>query len=574
MPIQLTWQPNQTPPIANVVNIGLELSGEDASLSAVTDGRVKLVEVPSTGRGKGQAENTTERLIATFHGKFHSNAAAARARRITFEIFIGSSTIPANSQDAQGFDPECIFGVDAFVFTFVNREFVVWLPFNVDTRSEGSFLEIQAVAEVGTGTSVKELGRSMVLNLGIERTHAVDTTSTANNAAIAYTGRLVGNLILSHEDYILPGGVPNRAQSTPTNIVLDSAFIPVTPGGTVVPFAPYPAGTMRIILLMDLLDGLVPPDSFLASSIKGGIVPAQVRTASVLRFRNSIQQGVQAVFTDAGFTGVQVLWQDQPAAAALVSAFTGAFMFQTLGGHFWRLSNSARPFVTSFWNFFIGSSDSNNTAGVDEGLDSTTATPRTIGTQQVFLPNTVPIGSGTKRVNRTIQIATATFQDLLMQRSGVARTYANLAEFNDAVDKVAGKMIILFAHEVAHSLGMMHHCRVENRGNYSEADGSPVLSIMSSGVESGGFGVGLTFASQAKVIWAAAFGVTPTFSDAILRNKSWTAAEVFTVDWSTRTSRFIRSHGEGSIARPSLGSSGLPPFAVASPGVQRGTFVP
>lgn len=121
----------------------------------------------------------------------------------------------------------------------------------------------------------------------------------------------------------------------------------------------------------------------------------------------------------------------------------------------------------------------------------------------------------------------------------------------------------------------MHHCKVENRANYSESSGSPVLSMMSSGVESGGFGVGMMFYAQAKVIWAAVFGVTPTFTDTFLQNKVWTTAQVFTMDWGTRTTNFIKSHGEGSMARPGLGVfNKVPPFAVAPPGGQKGTFKP
>jgi hypothetical protein len=574
MPIQLTWQPNNISQISNSPRFGLEITGEDATLAAVTDGRVKLLELQDTGAHKGQAEAAAPRLIATFHGKFHSKASAPRATRITFEIFTGPGTFAPHVQDVEGFDPECIFGVDVLILTFVNREFVIWLPFNVDSRSEGGFLEIQAVAEIGSGSSVTELGHSMVLNLPIERSHAVDTTSNGpNNRPLDYSGRLIGNMILSHRDFIISGQVPNPRLSSATQIVLEAAFVPVPPGGTAPPFSPYPAGSMRIILLTDLLSDLVPSDSFLTSAIRGAIVPAQVRSASVTRFKSAIKQGVLDVFSDAGFTGVQVLWNDEAAANLLFTAFKRAFMFQTVGGQFWRLLNPATPFNTSFWNFFVGSSDSIQTAGQDED-SQVIQPPTTIARRQVFLPCPIPIGSGNKNLSRVIQIATAVFKDLLTTSSGVTRTFKNIGEFNDAVDKVAGKMIILISHEVAHSLGLMHHCRVESSGNFDETDGSPVLSIMSSGVESGGFGVGLRFASQAKVIWAAAFGVSPTFSDTFLKNKTWSAAEVFTVGWSDRTSRFIRAHGEVSIARPQLASSGVPPFALAPPRAQRGTFIP
>src|ERR1700722_2143027 len=259
MPIQLTWQPNNKPTVLNVVNIGLELSGADASLSAAADGRVKLVEVADKGSSKGESESTSERLIATFHGKFHSDGAAPAARRITFEIFLGKfPPVTDNDQDVMGFDPECIFGADAFVFTFVNREFVVWLPFSVDSRSEGKFLEIQAIAEVGSGSSAKELGRSMILNLGIRRTHAVDSTNlNSTGAPMTYTARLIGNRILAHEDYVLSAGIRNSARSTAAAIQLDNILFPVAAAGTTaIRFDSYVAGTMRIILLEDLLTNL------------------------------------------------------------------------------------------------------------------------------------------------------------------------------------------------------------------------------------------------------------------------------------------------------------------------------
>jgi Metallo-peptidase family M12B Reprolysin-like len=580
MPIQLLWQPNATPPVRDLVDLGLQIGGDDTSLSstAATPGRVRLIEVRDTGRTAGTAEGTAdpERLIATFHGSFHFDPAARRADRITFEIFVGSSTVQPHDQTVQGFDPECVFGVDALVLTFVNRQFVIFFPFHVDSRSEGGFLEIQAVAEVVTangGTVVRELGRSMVLNLGIRRTHAVDTTSNLpSGAALAYTGGLIGNIILFHEDYLLPGGVRNAAQSTPQTIVLDAARIPVparATGGSVT-FAPYVANSMNVILMIDLLDDVSPPDSFLTRSITGVTNAAPVRTDTIARFRRIIQARLGAVLPNAGFAGAHVFWQDEAGAAALVTAFTGAFRRRR--GN-WDLNNSAAPLVTSFWNFFIASGAGLSTAGEGEQIDSAN-TQVTIGARQVFLNNTLPIGGGTKRLTQPMRIATGVFQDLLMVRSGLPRTYPTLQDYNDAVDRVAGKMSVLIAHEIGHSLGLMHHCKVENGANYSESNGSPVLSTMSAGVESGGFGIGMVFSAQAKVIWAAVFGVTPTFPDTFLQNKVWTLAQVFTMDWSTRMTNFIRGHGEGSIARPLLGvlPGTVPPFAVAPPGAQRGTF--
>ena len=582
MPLQFTWQPNQTPPNPDVVNRGLQLGGDDASITAPTDGRVKLVEVGGgTGPNRGPSETSTERLIATFHGKFHRRATGPVATRLTFEILIGSATVAAHDQNVLGFDPECIFGEDAFVLTFVNREFVIWLPFYVDTRSEGRFLEIQAVAETGSGNSVTTLGRSMVLNVLIRRNHAIDTTSDFNNTAIAYTGALCGNLIASHEAYILKGGSPDPAQSTPQTIVLRPGFFPVAAAGSPgLTFSAYPSGSLRVLLLTDLLDDLVPPNSFLTSSVTGvtAATVAQVRAATTQRFKDAIKPALTDILTDAGFAGSQALWQDEAGAAALAGAFTGAFTRSTVGTREWRLRNSASPLATSFWNFFVGSNDGLQTAGEGEHIASAN-TQRTIGGQQAFLENTIPIGQGNKQVERPIQIVSGVFRDLLTTQSGVPRRFPNRAAFDTAVDKVAAKLTLLIAHEIGHSLGLMHKGKVVTGSNYSESNGSPVLCIMSSDVDSGGFGTGVKFSAQVKVIWAAAFGVTPTFSDAVLQNKTWTAAEVTTVDWVTRTSRFLRAHGEVSIRRPFLGtvnptSPGPPAFASTPPAVQRGTFVP
>lgn len=574
MPIQLTWNPNSLPKSYNRVPIALELGGDDTTLAATNKGRIRFVEAPAApGPNAGPSEPSAERLIATFHGTIHYDRSKPRAARITFEVFLKPNTTHApNSQEVEGFDPECILGVDAFVLTFVNREFVIWLPFHVDTR-EGKFLEIQAIAEIDAQGGVREIGRSMVLNLLIRRTHAVDSTSNLpSGGPLSYNAPLVGNIIAFHEDYLATGGVRNPRSSTPTEIVLDPAKIPLPPTGTQVRFQPYVSGAMHIVLLTDLLDDISPPDSFLLSNIGLAKDAAAIRRGSLSTVKQFLPGELQAIFTDSGFAGVEVRWSDDPAAAALVQAFTGAFIRQTVGGNLWRLRNPRTPFVTSFWNFFVGSNSGNNTAGSGEGL--TGSVPVTVGTSRVFLQNNVPIGSGTKSLTKPIEIVGSVFQDLLMTRSGLPRQYASLFDYASAVNQVAAKLTILIAHEVGHSLGLMHHCVIENQGNYSEQFGSPVLSIMSAGVESGGFGLGLRFHSQAKLMWQAAFGVNPTFSDAILQNKSWTPAEVFTMSWPDRKNRFIKSHGEESVSFPGLGAfPKTPPFATTPPNPpQKGTF--
>ena len=581
MPIQLSWTPNTPTPAASRPQLGLEIRG-DATIGASVDGRVKLIEVQSaSASGRGSSESASQRLITTFHGTFHRDASAPVQNRVTFEIFQHAGhTTSAHSSSVHGFDPECIFGADAIVLTFVNREFIIWLPFHVDSRSEGTHLEIVAVAETGAVGSATEIARSMVRNMPISRTHVVDSTSRFGSSSLTYNATEIGHQVLYHSDYIINVGVPN-ATSTAAAINLDPGFMAIASNGSAVPFSAYQSGALRIILLTDLLDDVVPEDSFLTGNITGvtaATLPA-LRTSVQTHFRNTIKTTVEDMFTDAGFTGATALWQNDSAATTLVSAFNSDFIRNTFGGHFWRLQNSSSPMQTSFWNFFVGSSDQIQSAGVAEQLHNNALTQRTISSQSVYIKFAVPIGSGNKSLETPIQIASERFKDLITDRSGLPRTYATLVEFLDAVDKSANKMAILIAHEVAHSLGLMHHCRISSSGNYSESNGAPILSIMSSDVESGGFGTGLKFHSQAKVIWEQAFGVTPTYNDQIFQNKTWTASQVTTMDWGDRTSRFLRAHGEGSIARPHLSSvpitaSTPPVFAQTPPNVQRGTYVP
>ena len=583
MPIQLIWTPNTVTPAASVPRLGLEIRGDDA-IGAVVEGRLKLLEVNAPGAtGRGTVETSAERLIATFHGRFHRNAGAPVQSRVTFEIFQRPGTTPPPySWEVHGFDPECIFGVDAIVVTFVNREFIIWLPFHVDTRSEGQHLEIVAVAERGPAATPTQLARSMVRSLPITRTHGVESTSQYNSASLNFSCPLVGHQILTPTHYILNGHRQNAAQSTPDSIVVDPAFIPVPPNGTAVAFTPYPNGAMRIVLLSDLLDDVVPADSFLTGNITGvtATTTATVRADVRTRFRNTIRNALNAIFTDAGFAGMSAIWQNDAGAAALMTAFSGAFVRNTVGGRYWQLSRSQNPLQTSFWNFFVGSSNQLQSAGIGELLHDSAMAQHTVAGQQVFLRQPVPIGGGNKRLQTPIQIASGVFRDLLTQRSGLPRRYNSLGDFYGAADKTANKMAVLIAHEVAHSLGLMHHSRIANSTTYPESGGSPVLSLMSADVDSGGFAIDLRFHSQAKVIWAAAFGVTPTYSDQVFRNKTWTASEVTTIDWTDRTNIFLRAHGETSIRRPHLStipatSLGSPPaFAGAPPAVQRGTYVP
>jgi hypothetical protein len=578
VPINLLWQPSNHPPTNDQPEqLGLELGGDDASVAPSKPGRVKLWEVPDKAAStKGQDENPNPRLIATFHGTFFYNTSSPAQTRLTFGILIKSGSHPGpHDQRVEGFDPECMFGVDAIVLTFVNRRFVVYLPFYVDTRSEGKFLDVQAIAEVdASGSGVTELGKSAVLSLGIRRTHAVDTTSEVNGSPLTYTDKLVGNVIVCQEDYLLGGQVRDPAQSTPSQIVTTPKLVPVSPAGSAAArFQPYVAGSMQVMLATNLLDNLAPSSTQISSHVTGVGDPAAAATAARARLRVGLAAALAAILTDAGFAGAVVDWQDAAALSALAAAFTASFVPNAFGGNFWRLGNPDAPFVTSFWNFVVTHSDNIQVAGVAEQR-RVDPNPHPIAGQSVYLDCPLPIGSGNKQVRETTRLNAAVFSDVLLNASGLARQFATPADFDRAVDKLAAHVAMAAAHEIGHSLGLMHTAHVESSGNYSERNGSPVMTIMSEGMDSGGFGTNMRFAAQAKVIWATAFGVSPTYADPSLVNKTWSTAEVPTLGWQDRLNRFLHLHDEPGMARPGWTSSdGVPPFAKAPPAAQKGTKI-
>jgi hypothetical protein len=251
MPLLFWWKPNDAPVGANDnrIDIGLELGGDDATLDG-QDARIELYEV-AAGAGqpadsKGSAESTQPRLLATFHGKFHRDPKATEKVRLTFELNLGKETaVDPSFSEVQGFDPECIRGIDAFVFTFLNREFQVNFPFFLDTRSEGTFIELQAVATLGEAKGGNEISRSAVLNLRIRRKHAIATTSNTT-----YTGKVVGNLILHHEDYLVEAASRAASASWPQQISLVDTPIPLSGAGSI-PFQAFQPGDLKIILHKD-----------------------------------------------------------------------------------------------------------------------------------------------------------------------------------------------------------------------------------------------------------------------------------------------------------------------------------
>lgn len=580
MPLRFWWKPNNAPvaTTANRVDIGLEIGGDVASITAPTPGRIRLLEVGGSGASQGSAESQAERLIAVFHGTFHRDASAPAATRITFEISLGRGTVPANSGEVVGFDPECILGVDALVITFVNREFQINFPFMVDTRSEGDFLEFQAVAETGSGSSVQELSRSAVLNLRVRRRHEVETTSVdpSGNGNMRYTGRVVGNLILHHEDYLIQGAFKNSSAAWPTapsaQIIPIRLAGPFQPTDHRPPFQPYSNGSLTIVLLNDLLEDFLPDDAYLRREFPHQTDLARFRVQLEDQVKATISQALNDIFTNAGFTGTRSIWQNESAAATLVSSFTGAFRRRTLGGKKWELRNSNSPLVTPFWNFFVTLDD--GITAVGEGGNYVVDSVSTHGTRDYLLAYPLPIGSGTKKISEPIRIRTAFFSGkITTDANGGVRHYSTRTLFDDELAVMARKMSIILAHEVAHNLGMMHEMKILNSGPYDESAGSPVLTIMSSSTDTSTFGVDMKFSNQAKVIWQQAFGVSPNFTDTFLRNKTWTDAEVLTLAWQDRKNRFFRLHHEIGMSHPLLVTSlgQTPPFVPTLPAVQRGT---
>ena len=582
MPIHFVWQPNNSPVTTahpNRVSIGLEFGGEDATLGAATPGTVKLFEAGGSGNTAGREESSERRLLATFHGTFHRTPSGPVPKRVTFELEVGNSPPESHDGDVLGFDPECMVGVDALVLTFVNREFLVYFPFFVDTRSEGQFLEIVAVAEIEGKDAPVE---SAVLNLRIRRNHAVETTTRnpSGSGFMKYTGRVIGNIILHHEDYLVDAASWNANAEPPSN--LTAQLTPVYAGGpNPIPFAPYTSGSLRIILMTQILDSLCPSDQDLAANLKDSRIPRQSAAALRTKISGRVRQSLVDIFVDGGFAGAQAFWSDNAAVATEVSAFKNTFSQSTSDC---AMRPGRTPLRVPFWTFFVAYSSSlpEGVVGVGEGFEFDNATNMFhAGSKQYLLPCPAPIGSGNKALRSPARIHSDYFMNKLLNPQlppksrgrGGAKSSAPAFNYNQTVDTVCAKLAITLAHEVGHRLGLMHDMFIRNSGPYDEASASPLMSMMASSIESDSFGVETRFSNQAKVIWATAFGVSPNWTVTYLKNKTW-GSDWQTTEWSERRRRLFEQNQEEEMTRPAFTTIGsTPPFAGTGSKVQRGTYI-
>lgn len=550
-------------------DIGLLIAGDETTLSATSDGRIRIVEIPATGKGAGTSE-PQERTVAAFVGKFHRDPKANPSNRVTFEI-LKRPNDPAHLGEVFGFDPECMFGIDFFQLTFVNRQFVIWFPFHTDVRSEGDFLELQALAEIADASATggfRILARSMTRTLtnreASARTVATTSTISGSQNKLSYSGKIVGFNIAVQEDYLLPVGIRNAAKSTPDEIVLDPGIVAADAS---VRFAAYRPGSMRIILMTDLLDALAPDQKFSSNQFPAQKPDVIINTGKQ-ELRSTIPPRIVQIFEDAGFQGVAALWQDEQAAAQLVREFTARL---TNRGGAWQLQNANAPLDTDFWNFYAAHNASLTVAARNEQVVPAQARA-TINSREVFLNDRLPVGGGRKNLREPVGIASDVFRRIVTDdASGGFRQYKNIDELKTALQVMGRKVAATVAHEIAHSLGMMHTARIQTGTSASESGGAPVLTVTSEDLR-GHVGPGIRFSMQAKVIWGRVFGVTPSLNDTSLQNKTWQASEIPTVDWNERKKRFRDRNGESRLVLPGgLGSTGVPPFAVAPPGAQKGT---
>ncbi len=588
MPLHLTWRPNNAPrrpENGGRTNLGLDLGGDilpsdNLQLKILpwprgVEGYIFLSEtVGGPAAGRGARESSQGRIIAAFHGTFHLDSSAPSSRRITFELVVENVGHPPHEGYVVGFDPDCIFGVDAVVLTFVNREFHINLPFYVDTMSEGDYLEIKAHARVHSTTETLHFGESAPLILPIRRPHTVITTTpNGSGGFLRYSGNMIGHLVCHHERYLVIG---NYRDSRSTNRWRNNQIIEISrPDNRFTnPFQDYSSG-MRILLLDELADNCIPDAEFLDENIRGeALHGGTIRNESITSFKQCTASKLVDIFEDAGFTGVRVHWQNDSNVADLVQQFNRYFQRVR---NVWVLRDQRRMLDIPFWTFIIADKRMSD-VGNSELLDVSHRTDQSQTRNREYeLPYPVPIGSGNKKLVSPIAVNAAYFQSDFRNRS-----YDDKPAFERRRNIISKKFAVTIAHEIGHSLGLMHPVKVQTDGAdpYSEDEAYPLFTIMCSRVDRGVIGVGMRFANQDKVIWENVFNVHPNYDTpgqqvgCHFRNKTW--SDWRTTDWTERKGLLMRQYQEDSMTGLLDLRTGRipPPFAEAGQSVQPGTYQP
>lgn len=581
--IYFKWRWKESPIASNrnIVPIGLEFGGDDKEIGSSTPGRVKIFEVSGIGLSKEEAQNRPKRLIATFHGTFHRNPKVKPSKRVTFEIH-GKDDVGYHDGMVSGFDPECLLGIDAFVMTFVNREFIIYLPFLLDTRSGDKYLVFRAVAEIDNASSKKrkamQLGQNNKLKILIRRERQIETTTKSGGSFQTYKGQVIGNLILHHEDFLVQGVFKDISSSWSPGVTNAKLFPISAVGIHNIPFDTYLNESLKIFLMKDLLIDLTPDSRYLEDNVREvsgknvKCVSKAVRKCLMYKTKYYLLE----IFTDAGFAGVMVYWgnYNSKSNSPLVEAFKKEFKHRNSGSntHFWELKNSKKPYVSSFWTFYVTLNNLiSPVVGKAEKLRADFNT--TQGNLDYVLPYPVPIGSGNKKVEEPVSIRTGFFNEMITTDGLYQKKYNSKKDLYRGVHLAAARLAIVIAHEIGHSLGLMHEIIVTDSGPYREKEAS-VLSIMSSKSDEGPLGFDLKFSNQAKTIWQNAFKVSPTFDKNYFKSKTWEGEEWKTVSWVKRKERFHKKYNTMGHIEPPLGSwASPPPFAKNSPEAQKGTFI-
>lgn len=577
MPVQLTWRCDPARPSSTTdrVHLGLELGGDDARADG--PGVVRLFEVGGVGRDAGAAEASEPRLIASWHGTLHRDAAAPATARVTFELEGAAARLRSTIAEplrscgwqVEGFDPECVYGVDGVRLSFVNRGFFCFFPFLLDATSEGGSLELLAALELPGG---ERLAESHVQSLPLRREREVLTTTRAVDDRTPtyerYTGEQVGCTVVHHTGYLLHAASKARTEAWPETV--DSALAPLPRGRGGFDFAPYDgaARPLTVVLDVDLAAGHVPDAGWLGRNGHGA-------TAEQVQgwVRDEAAAHVVRLFEDAGFSGARALWSDAPEArwSDLTARFARGGRFDASPG--WHLRDGREGLDVDFWTFHVVADPHLPPGVLGRSLATDFVDGGRVGSRDYYLPCARPIGAGTKRLTVPIRIVPGLARAVLVNRGGGERTFADVAALEARARAMARKLAIVVAHEVAHGLGLMHEAYVVDGAPYPESSAKPLASVMCSAAEEGTFGLDMTFSSQAKRIWQECFGVAPRLEAPHLRNKTWTDADRATTSWEARTHAFFERAGEseGASFAP-VPADAVPPFcSLEAP--QRGTHV-